>query len=107
MLAQAAKEAGRVVGRKLVESYGGRVVPTLVVLRLSTTGRLAGIIRAIKCTLGMDVLRCKTPEMVRKEIWTCLLPYNLIRRTMLQAAIVGQHPKGLRQRHRKAPRPAA
>ena len=43
-------------------------------------------IRAIKCTLGMDVLRCKTPEMVRKEIWTCLLAYNLIRKTMLQAA---------------------
>ncbi len=43
-------------------------------------------IRAIKVTLGMDVLRCKTPEMVRKEIWTCLLAYNLIRKTMLQAA---------------------
>ena len=34
----------------------------------------------------MDVLRCKTPEMVHKEIWTCLLAYNLIRKTMLQAA---------------------
>ncbi|MGB6043823.1 MAG: IS4 family transposase [Pirellulales bacterium] len=44
-------------------------------------------IRAIKCNLGMDVLRCKSPEMVRKEIWTCLLAYNLIRRTMLQAAM--------------------
>ena len=44
-------------------------------------------IRSIKCTLGMDVLRCKTPEMVRKEIWTCLLAYNSIRKTMLQAAI--------------------
>ncbi len=44
-------------------------------------------IRAIKCNLGMDVLRCKTPEMVRKEIWTCLLTYNLIRKTMLQAAM--------------------
>jgi hypothetical protein len=43
-------------------------------------------IRAIKCNLGMDVLRCKTPDMVRKEIWTCLLAYNLIRKTMLQAA---------------------
>jgi hypothetical protein len=43
-------------------------------------------IRAIKCTLGMDELRCKTPEMVRKEIWTCLLAYNLIRKTMLEAA---------------------
>jgi len=44
-------------------------------------------IRAIKCNLGMDVLRCKTPEMVRKEIWTCLLAYNAIRKIMLQAAI--------------------
>jgi hypothetical protein len=44
-------------------------------------------IRALKITLGMDVLRCKTPEMVCKEIWTCLLAYNLIRQTMLQAAL--------------------
>jgi len=44
-------------------------------------------IRALKITLGMDVLRCKTPEMVRKEIWTCLLAYNLIRQTMLEAAL--------------------
>ena len=44
-------------------------------------------LRAIKCSLGMDVLRCKTPEMVRKEIWMCLLAYNLIRKTMLQAAM--------------------
>ena len=43
-------------------------------------------IRAIKDTLGMDVLRCKTPHMVRNEIWTCLLAYNLIRKSMLQAA---------------------
>jgi hypothetical protein len=43
-------------------------------------------IRAIKITMGMDILRCKTPEMVRKEMWTCLLAYNLIRQTMLQSA---------------------
>lgn len=43
-------------------------------------------IRAIKVTLGMDVLRCQTPEMVRKEIWTCLLAYNLIRQSMLESA---------------------
>ncbi len=43
-------------------------------------------IRAIKVTMGMDILRCKTPEMVRKEMWTCLLAYNLIRQTMLQSA---------------------
>jgi hypothetical protein len=53
-------------------------------------------IRAIKITMGMDVLRCKTPAMVRKEIWTCLLAYNLIRRTLLQSAQgSGQSPRGL------------
>ena len=43
-------------------------------------------IRAIKITMGMDILRCKTPEMVRKETWTCLLAYNLARQSMLQSA---------------------
>jgi hypothetical protein len=43
-------------------------------------------IRAIKVQLGMDVLRCRSPEMVRKEIWTCLLAYNLIRKTILESA---------------------
>ena len=42
--------------------------------------------RHIKTTMQMDVLRCKTPEMVRKEIWTHLLAYNLIRTVMWQAA---------------------
>lgn len=43
-------------------------------------------IRAIKISMGMDVLRCKTPPMIRNEMWTCLLAYNLIRRAMLQSA---------------------
>lgn len=43
-------------------------------------------IRTIKITLDMDVLRCKTPEMVRREIWVHLLTYNLIRRSILQSA---------------------
>lgn len=34
----------------------------------------------------MDVLRCKTPELVRKEIWTHILAYNLIRTIIAQAA---------------------
>ena len=34
----------------------------------------------------MDVLRCQSPEMVRKEIWTCLRAYNLIRKTILESA---------------------
>ena len=53
-------------------------------------------IRAIKITMGMDILRCKTPEMVRKEMWTCLLAYNLIRQTMLQSAQkAGVSPRAL------------
>lgn len=44
-------------------------------------------IRTLKVTLSMDVLRCRTPEMVRKEIWTRLLAYNLIRQSMLEAAL--------------------
>jgi len=43
-------------------------------------------IEAIKTTMGMDTLKCKTPSMVRKEMWTSLLAYNLNRRTMLQSA---------------------
>ncbi len=43
-------------------------------------------IRTIKQTLGMDMLRCRTPEMVRKEIWGHLLVYDLIRGVMAEAA---------------------
>jgi hypothetical protein len=42
--------------------------------------------RSIKDVLQMDVLRCKTPELVRKEVWTHVLAYNLIRTVMAQAA---------------------
>ena len=35
----------------------------------------------------MDVLRGKTPQIVRKEIWAHLLAYNLIRTVMAQAAM--------------------
>ena len=43
-------------------------------------------LRSIKCTLQMHELRCKTPELVRKEIWTHILAYNLIRTVMAQTA---------------------
>ena len=47
-------------------------------------------IRAIKQTLKMDILSCKTPAMVRKEVWAHLLAYNLARKVMAQAALAGQ-----------------
>jgi hypothetical protein len=43
-------------------------------------------LRSLKITLGMDILTCKTPDMVRKEIWARFLAYNLIRGVMAQAA---------------------
>ena len=43
-------------------------------------------IRSIKSTMKMDVLRCKTPEMVCKEIWAHLVAYNLLRTVMAVAA---------------------
>jgi hypothetical protein len=43
-------------------------------------------LRTIKITMQMDVLRCKTPAMVRKELWMHLLAYNLIRGVMAEAA---------------------
>jgi len=87
-----------------VESFA--VVTTLTDAREYSTRDIAELyhkrwlaeldIRAIKCNLGMDVLRGQSPEMVRKEIWTCLLAYNLIRKTMLQAALdAGLSPRQL------------
>jgi hypothetical protein len=43
-------------------------------------------LRSIKQTMNMSVLRCKTPAMVRKEIWMHLLAYNLVRTVMAEAA---------------------
>jgi hypothetical protein len=36
--------------------------------------------------MQMDVLRCKSPDMVDKEIWVHMLVYNVIRRLMVSAA---------------------
>lgn len=44
-------------------------------------------LRAIKTTLGMEDLSCKTPQMCEKEMWTHMLAYNLIRLLMAQAAV--------------------
>jgi hypothetical protein len=44
-------------------------------------------LRSLKQVLQMDVLRCKTPELARKELWAHILAYNLIRTVMAQAAV--------------------
>jgi hypothetical protein len=87
--------------RVQVEQAGFRsrtiiVVTTLLGAEEITKGDLAQVYRArwnaeldlrsLKRTMQMDVLRCKTPELVRKEIWAHVLAYNLIRTVMAQAA---------------------
>lgn len=51
-------------------------------------------LRSLKSTLRMEHLRCRTPEMARKEIWAHLLAYNLTRKVAAQAAKEARvHPR--------------
>jgi hypothetical protein len=50
-------------------------------------------LRHLKTTLGMEVLRGKRPEMVRKEIWAHALAHNLIRKlAWIAAEAIGAEP---------------
>jgi hypothetical protein len=48
--------------------------------------RLELCLRDLKTTLGMEFLRCKTPQMVEKELLAYLIAHNLIRCLMAEAA---------------------
>jgi len=51
-------------------------------------------IRSIKVSLNLGHVRCKSPEMVHREVWTTILGYNLIRTTAAAAALVhGKQPR--------------
>lgn len=43
-------------------------------------------LRSIKCAMHLDVLRAKTPQMIRKEVYCHVLAYNLLRGVMLESA---------------------
>jgi len=75
-------ERFKVVTTILDASIGGSQIGELYERRWS--GEVD--IRSLKSAMKMDVLRCKTPEMVRKEIWVHLLAYNLLRTVMAVAA---------------------
>ena len=45
-------------------------------------------IRSIKSNLNLGHVRCKSPEMVHRELWTTILGYNLIRTTAAAAALL-------------------
>lgn len=51
-------------------------------------------IRSIKSNLNLGHVRCKSPEMVHRELWTTILGYNLIRTTSAAAALLhGKQPR--------------
>ena len=72
------------------------VVTTILCSSCATSDELADLfrqrwhveldLRSIKDTMKMAILRCKKPSMVRKEIWTHLLAYNLLRKIIAEAA---------------------
>jgi hypothetical protein len=75
-------EQFKVITTILDESIGGGQIGDLYERRWE--GEVD--IRSVKSVMKMDVLRCKSPEMVRKEIWAHLLAYNLLRTVMAVAA---------------------
>jgi hypothetical protein len=48
--------------------------------------------RHLKISMGMEVLRCKTPAMIHKELEMYLIGYNLIRGLMAEAAALHGQP---------------
>jgi hypothetical protein len=48
--------------------------------------------RQLKTSLGMDVLRCKSPAMIHKELEMYLIGYNFIRCLMAEAAALHGQP---------------
>ena len=57
-------------------------------------------LRSIKTHMGMEMLRCQSNEMIKKEIAVYLLAYNLIRTSLAQAACL--HDKNPRELSFKA-----
>lgn len=44
--------------------------------------------RDLKTTMGMDILRCRTPQMVEREITMFAIAYNLVRAVMQRASLL-------------------
>lgn len=91
------REARIILKRKGYKTRVIMVVTTLLDAEQFTKADIMGLfsqrwhceldLRSIKRSLGMSELKCKTPEMVRKELWMYLLAYNLIRARMAKAAL--------------------
>jgi hypothetical protein len=64
------------------KAFPARAFPELYLRRW----RAELYLRDIKVTMGMDILSCKSPQMVEKELWMRIIAYNLVRTLMLEAA---------------------
>jgi hypothetical protein len=78
----------RVNGRVLVTTLlDARLAPATELDRLyGSRWNIEVDLRSIKAEMGMDILRCKSPEMIYKEVGVHLLAYTLVRAVMAQAA---------------------
>ena len=72
------------------------IITTLVDADIYSAREIAGLyyqrwdielfFRDIKITMGMDILRCKSPDMIRKKLLMHFIVYNCLRLLMLKAA---------------------
>ncbi len=83
--------------REFESTSGGKIlITTLLDKELYTQAKLTALyfmrwsvevdLAAIKTTMNLEMLRCQTPEMARKELWVGLLAYNIIRASIFDAA---------------------
>lgn len=82
------KVGGRVLVSTLSDSttFSAQALDELYRLRW----RIELDLRTIKSDLGMQLLRCKDPQMVQKEVGVYLLAYNLVRAAMARAAALAE-----------------
>ena len=89
-----------------------RLMTTLLDSRAAAAQELAALYQSrwtiettfaeMKTTLkGANVILCsKTPELVRQEFWGLLLAHHVVRKLMLEAALIqGKPPDGLSFKH--------
>jgi hypothetical protein len=53
-------------------------------------------LRSLKTYMGMEMLGCRSPEMIKKEIAISFMAYNLIRSVIAQSAVIhDKHPRNI------------
>jgi hypothetical protein len=77
---------GEVSGKPLAET------PIVELILMSSRWKIELYWDDIKTTLQMDMLSCKSPEMIHKEMEMHFIAYNLMRSIMAEAAMVCDAP---------------